>query len=133
MVTAYFDIINRQYPHFLYVRASDTEATQDDNGSWQDGGAAWRFHSVCREETNGKGQKVNAADGLFVVYASLVHLPAGATFVAEGVEAVVADRELDPDELTDKALTNAKADGTVRIKGECLKFDKGRLHCRLWL
>lgn len=126
-------IINHQYPHFLYVRQSDAEAVQDANGSWQTTSATWKLWATCREETNGKGTQIQAANGRFITFASLIQLPAGTTRVAEGVEVAAADRELQPDELTDETLQAAKAEGVVRIIGECLKFDNGRLHCRLWV
>lgn len=127
------DIINNQYPHFLYVRSSDGEAVQDANGSWQTTGATWKLHAPCREETNGKGTQIQAANGRFVTFASLIQLPTGTQRVGLCQEVAVADRELSPLEQTDEALQSAEAEGVVRIKGECLKFDKGRLHCRLWV
>lgn len=127
------EIINHQYPHFLYVRQSDAEATQDANGSWQITGAAWKLWASCREETNGKGTQIQAANGRFITFASLIQLPAGTERVGLGQEVAVADRELTPSEQTDEALRSAEAEGVVRIIGECLKFDKGRLHCRLWV
>lgn len=127
------EIINHQYPHFLYVRQSDAEAVQDANDSWTTTGASWKLWASCREETNGKGTQIQAANGRFITFASLIQLPAGTTRVAEGVEVAAAGRELTPDELTDETLQAAKAEGVVRIIGECLKFDIGRLHCRLWV
>lgn len=127
------EIINSQYPHFLYTRNSDGEAKQDANGSWTTIGAAWKLHASCREETNGKGTQIQAANGRFITFASLIQLPAGTERVGLGQEVAVADRMLIPSELTDEALRSAEAEGVVRIIGECLKFDKGRLHCRLWV
>ncbi len=127
------DIINNQYPHFLYTRNSEGEAVQCATGSWQTTGAAWKLHASCREETNGKGTQIQAANGRFITFASLIQLPAGTERVGLGQEVAVADRELTPLEQTDEALRSAEAEGIVRIIGECLKFDKGRLHCRLWV
>ena len=127
------DIINNQYPHFLYTRNSEGEAVQDANGSWQTTGAAWKLHASCREETNGKGTQIQAANGRFITFASLIQLPAGTERVGLGQEVAVADRQLTPSEQTDEALRSAEAEGVVRIIGECLKFDNGRLHCRLWV
>lgn len=126
-------IINHQYPHFLYVRRSDAEATQDANGSWQTTGATWELLSSCREETNGKGTQIQAANGRFITFASLIQLPVGVPYVSVGVQVAAADRELLPSELSDDTLQEAQAEGVVRIVGECLKFDNGRLHCRLWV
>ena len=127
------DIINNQYPHFLYTRNSEGEAVQDANGSWQTTGAAWKLHASCREETNGKGTQIQAANGRFITFASLIQLLAGTERVGLGQEVAVADRQLTPSEQTDEALRSAEAEGVVRIIGECLKFDNGRLHCRLWV
>lgn len=127
------EIINNQYPHFLYTRNSDGEAKQDANGSWITTGAAWKLHASCREEPNGKGTQIQAANGRFITFASLIQLPAGTERVGLCQEVAVADRKLTPSELTDEALKSAQAEGIVRIIGECLKFDNGRLHCRLWV
>ena len=105
------DVVNRQYPHYLYKRTSSGEAVQDANGSWHTSGGAWTLHSRCREETNGKG-----------------------TQIPEGTEVAIADEPLEPSVLLDQeSMTEAKITGKVRISGECLKFDKGRLHSRLWV
>ena len=87
------DIINNQYPHFLYVRNSGEEALQDANGSWQTTGAAWKLHASCREETNGKGTSIQAANGRFITFASLIQLPAGTERVGLGTGSTAADRE----------------------------------------
>lgn len=127
------DIINHQYPHFLYKRTSDEEAVQDANGSWQAGGASWELCGTCREETNGKGTTIQAANGRFIVFASTIYAPVGVERIPEGVEVLASETELSPDELTKEGIEAAKASGIVRICGECLKFDKGRLHIRLWV
>lgn len=127
------EIINNQYPHFLYKRTSDGEAVQDANGSWQTGGASWELSGTCREEPNGKGTTIQAANGRFIVFASTIYAPVGVERIPEGVEVLVSEKELSPDELTKEGIEAAKASGIVRICGECLKFDKGRLHTRLWV
>ena len=90
------DVVNRQYPHYLYKRTSSGEAVQDANGSWHTSGGAWTFHSRCREETNGKGTQIQAASGKFVTFASLIQIPVGVEIIPEGTEIAVADESLDP-------------------------------------
>lgn len=122
------DVVSRQYPHYLY-RYEVGEATQDENGSWQTASESWVFHSVCREETNGKGIQIQATNGQFITFASLVQLPKGTQRVPEGTLIAVAEMPLEPSQL----LEEAKAAGVIRVSGDCLKFDNGRLHCRIWV
>lgn len=127
------DVVNRQYPHYLYKRTTGGEAIQDANGSWDTPDGEWSFHSRCREETNGKGTQIEAG-GKFVTFSSLVQIQAGVERIPEGVEIAVTEEPVEPSMLLDQAKTaEAKISGLVRISGECLKFDKGRLHCRLWV
>lgn len=127
-------VINNQYPHFLYKRTSG-EAVQNANGSWAtDNAAAYELCGACREETNGKGNKVQAANGVFREFSSLVQIPVGVTPIPEGTEIVVTTVEADTEMLESEDFVEiAKAEGIVRISGECLKFDEGRLHNRLWV
>ncbi len=128
-------VITNQYPHFLYKRVS-VEATQNDKGSWEDGeDAAIVFCGTCREETNGEGDKIQAANGVFREFSALVQLPVSVERVAEGTEVFVTSEQLTTpaDLLNGDFVEQAKASGTVRIVGECLKFDNGRLHNRLWV
>lgn len=122
------DVVSRQYPHYLY-RYEVGEATQDENGSWQTASESWVFHCVCREETNGKGTQIQATNGQFITFASLVQLPKGTQRVPEGTLIAVAEMPLEPSQL----LEEAKAAGVIRVSGDCLKFDNGRLHCRIWV
>jgi hypothetical protein len=58
----------------------------------------------------------------------------GVERIPEGTEVAIADEPLEPSALLDQeSMTEAKITGKVRISGECLKFDKGRLHSRLWV
>lgn len=127
-------VINNQYPHFLYKRTSG-EAVQNANGSWvTEGTAAYELCGACREETNGKGNKVQAANGVFREFSSLVQIPAGVQRIPEGTEIVVTTVEVAAERLQgEDFVESAKAEGIVRISGECLKFDEGRLHNRLWV
>lgn len=127
------DVINNQYPHFLYTRASG-EGVQDETGGWTGGEAVYEYHSRCREETNGRGTKVAAADGTYRVFSALVQIPVEATHIPEGTEVVITDKEIDPAQLlSEDFVSDATNSGKIRIKGECLKFDEGRLHNRLWI
>lgn len=129
-------VITNQYPHYLYKRVS-VEATQNEQGSWEesDSEAAVVFCGNCREETNGKGAKIQAANGVFREFAALVHTPTEVEHITEGVEVFVTDTEIEnpADLLNSDFVEAAKAKGVVRISGECLKFDNGRLHNRLWV
>lgn len=107
----------KQYPHYLFV-VETTASTQDANGDFGDGTTTYRFVSMCREETNGKGNKLAVGDGQFIVFSSLIQLPFGSESLKEGVKVAVYD---------DIERTHE------RICGECLKFDEGQLHNRLWL
>lgn len=122
------DVINNQYPHRLYYRASEGEATQDDHGAWRESEAGWKLYGACREETNGK----------FTTFSALIQTPQGAgARIPEGTEVIATDKELDA--TTVARLDDAKLvqelvnEGTVRVAGTCLKFDLGRLHSRLWV
>ena len=106
-----------QYPHFLFVKQV-SESTQDASGNWSNAYESWVLHSVCREQSNGKGSVINGQDGKTIVFSSLVHLPLSAEKIKENTEVLVSET----DDL-----------GTVRIKGQALKYDVGQLHHRLWL
>ena len=129
------EVITNQYPHFLYKRTSG-EAVQDANGSWEDSTEAEVvLCGACREETNGKGTKIQAANGVFREFSALVQMPVEVARIAEGAEVFVTSEEVaDPSDLLDADfVAAAKAEGKVRLSGECLKFDEGRLHNRLWV
>jgi hypothetical protein len=127
-------VINNQYPHFLYKRTSG-QAVQNANGSWvTEGAGAFTLCGACREETNGKGNKVQAANGVFREFSALVQIPVGVERIPEGTEIVVTTVEVEAAQLlSEDFVESAKAEGIVRISGECLKFDEGRLHSRLWV
>ncbi|MBV5348854.1 hypothetical protein JZU61_04260 [bacterium] len=108
----------KQYPHFLFVHVV-SEAVQDDQGNWSDPSDKWVLHSICREETNGKGSLINGVDGKAITFSSNVFMPKTAQKIKDGTEVLVSE-------------TNDPA-GTVRIKGQSLKFDVGQLNCRLWV
>lgn len=107
----------KQYPHYLFALTSEA-ATQNADGDFVGGEAQYTFISMCREETNGRGSKLEVGDGAFIVYTSLIQLPKDSASVVEGQEVAV---------FNDEARTS------LRVSGECLKFDNGQLHNRLWL
>lgn len=107
----------QQYPHFLYVKTVNA-STQDADGNWTDPSETLVLHSVCREQSNGKGSVVNGPDGKAIVFAAVIHLPLESERIVEGAEVVVCNSESATD---------------LRIKGTVLKYDVGQLHCRLWL
>lgn len=109
----------KQYPHFLFVLTPGGTSVQDDEGNWITSQATWKMHSVCREETNGKGQQIIGTDGKAIVYSSTVYLPKSAGSIAEGTEIFVSSENSE--------------NGPKRVKGTCLKFDVGQLSSRLWL
>ena len=108
----------RQYPHYLFAILSGGDSVQDEDGNWSDAIPENALVSKCREETDGRGTEIQAADGTFHKFTSLVQLPKGTQRVEAGTQVFVADNP----------------DGTgVRITGTVLKFDAGQLHSRLWV
>lgn len=108
----------RQYPHYLFATLSE-ESRQDENGNWTLGSQRVVFLSICREETDGRGQEVQIADGRYRRFSSIIQVPKSAMLeMKEGTSVFVAD----------------SADGSgIRIEGVVLKFDRGQLHSRLWV
>lgn len=133
-VRGYKAVINDQYPHYLYTRSSD-EATQNEVGSYTTAGAAITLCGRCREETNGKGTRVEVAEGVYRVYTALIQMPAGQPRIPEGTEVFVTSQELeDPELLLDPdSVQELSQSGLLRISGENLKHDQGRLHDRIWV
>jgi hypothetical protein len=107
-----------QYPHFLFVKTV-TEASQDADGNWSTATESWVLHSICREQSNGKGSVINGQDGKAIVFAAVVHLPLSSERIKENAEVLISE--------------TSSPDGFVRIKGQVLKYDVGQLHERLWL
>jgi hypothetical protein len=106
-----------QYPHFLFVK-NVTDSVQDDVGNWSDSSEQWVLHSVCREQTNGKGSVVYGQDGKAIVFSSVIHLPLESEKISEGTQVIVS---------------NSDNVSESRISGDVIKYDVGQLHCRLWL
>ena len=108
-----------QYNHFLFKQSLGDDSVQDADGGWVTNPPQWVLHSVCREETNGKGSTIQTVDGKTIVFSSLIQLPKGAERIAENTPILVSETN-DPE-------------GVIRIQGPTLKFDNGQLHCRLWV
>lgn len=106
-----------QYPHFLFVKEVQ-ESVKDANGDWIQGGDEWVFHSVCREETNGKGSMIQLTDGRMITFASLIQCPKGTKAVKEGAMVMVC---------------NNKDRSAVRISSKCMKSSVDQLHTRIWV
>lgn len=130
----------RQYPHYLFATLSE-ESRQDENGNWTLGGQRVVFLSICREETDGRGQEVQTADGRYRKFSSVIQIPKSAKIPREvgedphgspsnshGKSAVLDIRE------GTSVFVADSADGSgIRIEGVVLKFDRGQLHSRLWV
>jgi hypothetical protein len=108
----------KQYPHVLYGVATPGDSTRDTDGNWNTQVATTPLLSVCREETNGRGREIQGTDGKFYKYASVVFLPISCADIAFGRTVYVKDS------------TTATIE---RIRGTVLKFDRGQMHCRLWV
>jgi hypothetical protein len=123
-----------QYPQYLYALRTG-EATQNQNtGSWESGSTVWELKDICREETNGKGHTIQATGGETLVFASLIQLPKGTPRISEGTQVAVTRTEVEPDELlSEDFIEQGKISGLIVAAGKCMKYDFGRLHCRLWI
>lgn len=106
-----------QYPHYMYV-VETTETQRNAKGNYIPTTETERFVSKCREETNGKGRQITRG-GEYIVFSSLIQLPATCEVIKEG--SVVQIYGMNDDIPI------------LRIKGKVLKFDKGQLHNRLWI
>lgn len=109
----------KQYPHFLFVLVPGGDSYQDNEGNWVEVPDSWTFHSICREETNGRGTTIQGADGNALVFSSLVLLPRGVERVANGTQVRVCDQK--------------NENGPVRIDKPVQGCDIGQLHGRIWL
>lgn len=108
----------KQYPHYLFVVSPSGAATQNTDGEWETAATTVTYVGACREETNGRGAQIAATDGKYFTFQSLIQMPSGTTVIPVGTTVIVCD----------------DAAGTIiRVKGTCMKFDVGQLHCRLWL
>jgi hypothetical protein len=123
-----------QYPQYLYALRTGEAIQNPDTGSLENGIAIWELKGICREETNGKGHTVVTSGGETLVFSSLVQISRGTARINEGTEIIVAREEVLPETLlSDDFTEHAKITGLIVAKGKCLKYDFGRLHCRLWL
>lgn len=121
-----------QYPQHLYM-LSHSESSQDATGAWTQQSGVWQHVGLCREETNGRGSTVATAEGQVLVFSSLVQLPVETTRINEGTAVLITRSQHTAEQLTDGNIADWKKSGEVVAQGKCLKFDKGRLHCRMWI
>jgi hypothetical protein len=123
----------RPYYQYLYA-ARHGEAGRASNRSWNTGGGTWELWGNCREETNGKGAAIQTADGRARVFSSLIQIPKGTPRIDEGAEVLIARETIQVSQLYDlDFITGAKSAGLIVAHGTCLKYDFGRLHCRMWI
>jgi hypothetical protein len=123
-----------QYPQYLYALRTE-EATQAPNtGSWETSPSVWELKGICREETNGKGHTVTTSGGETIVFSSLIQIPKGTPRINEGTQIAVLREEVLPENLlNDDFVAQSKIAGLIIAVGKCMKYDFGRLHCRMWI
>ena len=123
-----------QYPHYLYYQTT-TPAKQDANGTWQQGTSAWYYLCRCRVERNGQALSITTTDGKVYQFTATVYMPRNSaqTPLAFGTRVIVAKTEQDTETLTDAAIKQGEADGTILIDKPNATFEIGRLHNRMWL
>ena len=107
-----------QYPHILYKLDASGDSTQDADGNFTAQTMTPSMVSLCREKTDGHGKELMGTDVKLHVYTSVIFLPVSCPDLLYGTIVYVRDSE------------TATAD---RIRGPVLKFDRGQMHCRLWL
>jgi hypothetical protein len=90
---------------------------------------------MCREEPNGKGHTIATSGGETIAFASLIQIPAGTARINEGTEIIVTSEKisLSGNLLSNDFVKQAKITGLIVAQGKCMKYDFGRLHCRLWI
>src|ERR1035437_9802323 len=98
----------KQYPHLLYGSTLSADSTRDGDGNYTAQTATSPLISVCREETDGRGQEIQGADGDFHKFSSVVYLPLSCPDVEFGRPVYVRD---------------SSTATTDRAKGTVLKFD----------
>ncbi len=107
----------KQYPHYLFVETT-TESTQDESGNWSESETTNELIGVCREETDGRGSKIQVSGGEYIYSTSLIQLPKCSSKLENGATVIICNDEAGTD---------------VRVSGVVLKYDVGQLHNRLWI
>ena len=127
-------VTTHQYPQYLYALQTGEAIQNPTTGGWKTAEPEWVLKGICREETNGKGHTIHTAGGNSIVFSSLIQLPAGTERINEGTEIAVTREEIEPAQLlSPDFVKQAKITGLIIVKSKCLKYDFGRLHCRLWI
>lgn len=126
-------MVSYQYPQYLYA-LSHEDSYQDDNGNWTSETDNWELVGTCREETNGKGNMISKVGGDLITFSSLIQIPKGTLRIPEGTTILVSRNKIEDLMLVNQAfIENGLLTGEIVAKGICLKYDFGRLHCRLWI
>jgi len=127
-------VTTHQYPQYLYALQTSEASQNQTTGNWETGEATWILKGICREETNGKGNVIHTTGGDAIVFSSLIQILVGTERINEGTEIAVTREEIEPSLLLDSDFVKQSLiTGLIVIKGKCLKYDFGRLHCRLWI
>jgi hypothetical protein len=128
-------VATSQYPQYLYALETSEASRNPDNGTWEVPASQWKLKGICRGETNGKGHTVQTAGGEATVFSSLVQIPKGTARINEGTEIAVTNEKisLPANLLDDDFVKQGKITGLIVAAGKCMKYDFGRLHCRLWI
>ena len=109
----------KQYPHVLFANLFPAgDSAQDSEGNWSEKTPTPTLLSECREVTDGRGRELQGADGKMHKYTSVIFLPLTCPDIAFGATIYVKD---------------TTASTSERIRGTALKFDRGQMHCRLWV
>jgi hypothetical protein len=123
-----------QYDKYLYALIIKAASQDADTGEMTGGSSAWSLVCRCREEVNAAGKTVTVGDGTAKVFNSLLQLPAGTQRIDDGVQVVVASKEINTDSLSNPSfIEQSKASGVVAAMGNVLRFKDGALHCRAWI
>lgn len=91
-----------QYPHTLQVRDLTT-------GQYED-------YSVCRDDPNTKGSKVQGQDNIAYVFSSMVYAPKGTKKLTVGREIQVYGEF-----------------GELRLRGKVMRSTQDHFHTRIWI
>ena len=105
-----------QYPHTLTTQQVSGMAVANSSGDYTASVTETLNLSPCRAEMNGAGSTVPLTDGTAYVFGSLIQLPLSAPDVKEGTPLEVVD-----------------SDGLAIASGAAKRFQRGQLHCRLWV
>jgi len=104
----------KQYPYVLLV-CSMVGGGHDVHGNPIQPVEIWDQVSMCRDEANSKGSRINLVDGQAFIFDCLVQLPKTCPVLAVGTKVRVMQGDF------------------KRQEGKILRFQPDQLHSRLWL